>query len=118
MRLEQGRLDKPHRFLILHGASRSWELGTYLDEFAEAVDRYEWLSYVPTVSRPWEDPKWTGEVGRVEDVLRKHMDAAGFTSENAAAYTCGHPQMIEDVRERLEGTNFHFEEERFWKEDE
>ncbi len=44
---------------------------------------------------PEDDP---GEVGRVEDVLRKHMDAAGFTAEDAAAYTCGHPQMIDKAQ--------------------
>lgn len=117
--LAQGRLDTPHRFLILHGASRSWEFGTYLDEFADADARYEWLTYVPTVSRPWEDPDWTGEVGRVEDVLRKHMDAAGFTAENAAAYTCGHPKMIDKAQGLLKRARFaeeHIHEEKYFVE--
>lgn len=104
--LAQGHLDEPHRFLIIHGASYAREFGTYLDEFTEAADRYTWLTYVPTVSRPWEDSDWTGEVGRVEDVLRKHMDAAGFTAENAAAYTCGHPQMIDKAQGILQRTRF------------
>ena len=104
--LAEGQLDEPHRFLILHGASRSWEFGTYLDEFAAASKRFEWLTYVPTVSRPWDDVGWSGEVGRVEDVLRKYMDAADFTSENAAAYTCGHPQMVDKAQGILQRARF------------
>jgi ferredoxin/flavodoxin---NADP+ reductase len=96
--LERGALDTPHEILILHGASRSWELGTYLDELREISAAHDWLTYVPTVSRPWEDPDWTGEVGRVEDVIRKHVDRVGFAPESAAAYTCGHPEMIDKAQ--------------------
>jgi ferredoxin--NADP+ reductase len=95
--LASGARSTPHRFLVLHGASRSWELGAYHDELSRLADRHDWLTYVPTVSRPWEDPDWTGEVGRVEDVFRKHADAAGFDRAQLAAYACGHPGMIEHV---------------------
>lgn len=104
--LGEGRLAEPHRFLLLHGASHSWELGTYRPELTEIADRYAWLTYVPTVSRPWDDPDWAGEVGRVEDVLRKHMDAADFSAANAAAYTCGHPKMIDKAQGILERARF------------
>src|SRR6266852_5346769 len=53
-------------------------------------------NYVPAVRRPWEDPGWKGGRGRAEDVLRKHLDFAGFTPEDSTAYLCGHPQMIEN----------------------
>lgn len=96
--LQTGTRAEPHQLLILHGASRSWELGTYLDELQTADERYDWLTYVPTVSRPWEDPEWAGEVGRVEDVLRKYLDAAALSAETAVAYTCGHPQMIDKAQ--------------------
>lgn len=100
--LETGSLDRPHRLLILHGASRSWELGTYREELSRLAQETDWLAYVPTVSRPWEDPDWAGERGRVEDVLRKHLDAHGFPTSDTAAYTCGHPQMIENAQGILE----------------
>jgi len=117
--LERGHLDAPHQMLILHGASRSWEFGTYLDELTTAAARYDWLSYVPTVSRPWEDPDWTGEVGRVEDVMRKHLDTSGFDVADTAAYTCGHPQMIDKAqgilqRARLDDDHIH--EEKYFVE--
>ena len=96
--LRTGSLDAPSPMLVLHGASRSWELGTYREELASLADRADWFGYVPTISRPWDDPEWDGERGRVEDVLRKHLDAADFPLDDTAAYTCGHPQMIEKAQ--------------------
>jgi len=93
--LRTGALDTPPPIMIVHGASRSWELGTYLEELTALAEQFDWFEYVPTVSRPWEDPDWSGEQGRVEDVLRKHLDASPFSADETAAYTCGHPQMIE-----------------------
>jgi ferredoxin--NADP+ reductase len=117
--VEAGRLDMPHDMLIIHGASHSWELGTYLRELRAADDRYDWLTYVPTVSRPWDETDWSGEVGRVEDVLRKHADAVEFHRETTAAYTCGHPQMIDKAQAILERAGYapdHVHEEKYWVE--
>jgi ferredoxin--NADP+ reductase len=104
--LRDGTLDAPRPMMVLHGASRSWELGTYLEELAALAEEADWFEYVPTVSRPWEDPDWTGECGRVEDVLRKHLDASAFPADDTAAYTCGHPQMIEKAQGILERAGF------------
>jgi ferredoxin--NADP+ reductase len=104
LRSENGAAGPVHRMLILHGASRSWELGTYREELSALAAELEWLDYIPTVSRPWEDPEWQGEVGRAEDVLRKHMDASGFPMDDTAVYTCGHPQMIDKAQGIVERT--------------
>lgn len=117
--LDAGRLDVPHDMLIIHGASHSWELGTYLDELSSTAEQYDWLTYVPTVSRPWDETDWSGEVGRVEDILRKHADAAGFDRDSTAVYTCGHPQMIDKTQAILERAGFesdHVHEEKYWVE--
>ena len=91
------RRQKPDlRLFVVQAGSRSHELG-YRDELERAAaESGGWLTYVPSVSRPWEDPGWKGERGRAEDVLRKHLDVAGFTPEDTTAYLCGHPQMIEN----------------------
>ncbi|HXA29194.1 MAG TPA: ferredoxin--NADP reductase [Candidatus Angelobacter sp.] len=86
----------PHLLLIQAG-SRSEEL-SYLDELRAQDAELPWLTYIPSVSRPWEDPDWTGELGRAEDVVRKHADGFGATPQNAVAYLCGHPEMIATVR--------------------
>ncbi len=90
----------PYQFAIIHGASHSRELGLYKDEL-DSLSRSGWLRYVPTVSRPWEDPDWSGETGRVEDLIRKYADRLGFDFTNSVAYACGHPQMIENAKSIL-----------------
>jgi len=91
------RRQKPDlRLFLIQAGSRSHELG-YREELERAAaESGGWLTYVPSVSRPWEDAGWKGERGRAEDVLRKHLDVAGFSPENSIAYLCGHPQMIEN----------------------
>jgi ferredoxin--NADP+ reductase len=113
--MQRGKLS-PHRFILLHGASRSWEFGTYKDELI-GIACDGWLTYIPVVSRPWEDVEWKGETGRVEDVVRKYADQLGFDHTNAIAYACGHPQMIENVKGILARARFPKErirDERFF----
>jgi ferredoxin--NADP+ reductase len=100
--LDAGALETPYRVMILHGASHSWELGRYVPELTTLADKHDWLSYVPTVSRPWDETEWAGETGRVEDVLRKHLDGWGPPLDDTAGYTCGHPQMIDKAQGILE----------------
>ena len=85
------------RLFVLEGASRSWEMG-YSDELESLAREAPWLTYVPTVSRPWEDPGWKGERGRVDDVVRKYADLWNLGPADTRVYLCGHPEMIEDVR--------------------
>jgi ferredoxin--NADP+ reductase len=90
-----------HKLFCLQGGSRSFELG-YREEFERCAAEVPWLKYVPTVSRPWEDSNWTGEKGRVDDLLRKYTDAWGLRPETTTAYLCGHPKMVENGRGILE----------------
>jgi ferredoxin--NADP+ reductase len=85
------------RFLLLHAASHSHEFGFYRDELAE-LGQQGWLTYVDTVSRPSDNPDWEGEVGRVEDLIRKYADGSGYDNTNSVAYSCGHPVMVENTR--------------------
>ena len=63
---KEGRFKGEHRLYVVHGASLSREFG-YRDEMERIAAEVPWLTYVPTVSRPWDDPEWTGETGRVDD---------------------------------------------------
>jgi len=85
------------KLFILEGASRSWELG-YFNELQSVAREVPWLTYVPTVSRPWEDREWKGETGRVDDLIRKYTDLWNLQSSDSKVYLCGHPEMIENVR--------------------
>ena len=105
-----------HRFVVIHGASQSVDFGTYCSEL-EDLSRAGWLTYIPTVSRPWAEPGWKGETGRIEDIMRKHADQLGFNHTNSVAYACGHPQMVANVKEMLARARFHkdqIKEEKFF----
>ncbi len=86
-----------HKLFCIHGASRSFELG-YREELEGYAAEAPWFKYVPTVSRTWEDSNWSGEKGRVDDLLRKYTDAWGLRPETTTAYLCGHPKMVENGR--------------------
>ena len=94
-----------HQFVVLHGASESADFGPYRSELQE-LSRAGWLTYIPTVSRPWAEPNWKGETGRVEDIVRKYADQLGLDCCNSAAYACGHPQMVTNVKAILERARF------------
>src|SRR6201988_66297 len=83
-----------HKLYCLQGGSRSWEFG-YREELERIAAEVPWLKYVPTISRPWEDAAWTGETGRVEDLVRKYTDLWALDAADTTGYLCGHPQMID-----------------------
>ena len=94
---KEGRFPGEHKLFLIDGASRSWEFG-YRAEIEPIAKEVPWLKYVTTVSRPWEDKSWNGEVGRVDDVVRKYADMWGLAPENTSIYLCGHPMMIETCK--------------------
>lgn len=94
-----------YKLFILHGASRSWEF-SYREELEQLGQDSDWFRYIPTISRPWEDPSWKGEVGRVEDVLRKYLDVLRFDPATTTVYLCGHPQMIANSKAIVERRGF------------
>jgi ferredoxin--NADP+ reductase len=70
-----------------------------------------------SVSRPAEEYTWTGEVGRVEDLIRKYADWLGFDHTNFISYACGHPIMVENARAILQRARYdrkHIRTEKFF----
>ena len=105
-----------HHLYMINGASRSWEFG-YREEIEKIAAEVPWLTYVPTISRPWEDPKWQGETGRVEDLIRKYADGWNLNGADTTGYLCGHPQMIEHGKGILQRHGYAKEwlkEEVYW----
>jgi ferredoxin--NADP+ reductase len=113
---KKGSFGGDQQLFLLNGASRSWEFG-YREELERYAREAPWFKYLPTISRPWEDENWKGEVGRADDVVRKYADQWGCTSENSIAYLCGHPEMVEHAKGILKRIGFekeHFKEEVYW----
>ncbi len=91
--------------VVLQAASRSWEFA-YRDELEALASEFKWFKYVPLISRPWEDAEWKGEVGRLEDILRKYIDDMNLLPPQTTVYLCGHPQMIENSKGILRRRGF------------
>ncbi len=111
--------NKGHSFHILDGASYCNEF-IYDKELQEISEKYpELLTFVPTVSRP-DDPinsEWTGRTGRVNMIVEDYIEKIGFSPEDTLIYTCGHPSMIEDIKQKMTPKGFKVKFERYWKED-
>jgi ferredoxin/flavodoxin---NADP+ reductase len=105
------------RLFVIQGASRSWEFG-YREELTRIAAEVPWLTYVPTVSRPWEDSSWQGEKGRVDDVIRKYLDEWQLALADTTAYLCGHPMMAEHgigILERAGFAKTSIKQEVYWQ---
>jgi ferredoxin/flavodoxin---NADP+ reductase len=113
---KESKFPAGRKLFLLNGASRSWEFG-YLNELQKIAAEVPWLNYVPTVSRPWEDEQWPGEVGRVDDLIRKYTDTGDLNAANTVAYLCGHPGMVENGKGILQRRGFpklSIKEEVYW----
>ena len=111
--------NQGHHFYVLQGSSYQHEF-TYDRELSQLSHQHpDLITYVPTISRPTEEPNkgWTGETGRVNLIVEPYVEKLGLSSEDTIVYACGHPGMIEDVKEKLKPKGFEVKEERYWKED-
>ena len=102
--------NQPNRqFVIIHGARYSWDLG-YRDELTTLSRVCPNLTYLPTVSHPENDPTWSGQTGRVQNVLTsgtiEKETGLSLTPEYFDLFLCGNPNMIVSVREIMEGREF------------
>jgi ferredoxin--NADP+ reductase len=111
--------ESNNKFYLLHGASYTDEFGYYDELMKLSTDCPEIINFVPTVSRPSEsrNKDWEGEVGRVNTLVESFVDKLELMPSDTLIYACGHPEMIEDVKERMIPKGYKVEEERFWKPD-
>lgn len=115
----EGDIDRAeYKFHVLEGASYLDEFG-YDEELKRLAAEHDNIEFFGSVSRPNEsrNDNWDGPEGRINTLVEDYVTERGLDSAATVIYACGHPGMIEDVKARYEGTGFHFEEERFWKED-
>ncbi len=108
-----------YRFFVLEGASYLDEFG-YDDELSEIANNHNNIEFFGSVSRPDEarNDAWNGPAGRINTLVEQFVKERQLDPSETVIYACGHPGMIEDVKERYADTGYHVEEERFWKDDE
>lgn len=127
--LKTYREDQPRRWrrlVIIHGARVEPDLG-YRDELEVLAKLDPSFVYIPLLTREQAGSPWKGLRGRVQTALEpetyKRLVGAELSPAEAEVFLCGNPDMIEDVRVRLEGRGFvtqkpgvagtlHFE--RYW----
>lgn len=92
------------KFIIVHGARYSWDLG-YRSQLEALSKECPNVFYFPSITRAKEDPSWRGLTGYLQDVLfsgvvEKH---AGITlgPKDAHVFLCGNPGMIEMATKKL-----------------
>jgi ferredoxin--NADP+ reductase len=98
------------RFVVLHGAYHSWDLG-YRSEMHLLDHLFANFTYLETIDDPQSEPvRWHGATGRVEDLwqggwIRRRT---GFSPSpaNTDIFLCGNQGMIEDMLALLAGEGF------------
>jgi len=98
------------RFAVLLGARHSWDLG-YHAELVTMEQLSPHFTYLPTISRPAEEPvPWTARAGYVLDLWRsRELDAEWGERPNPSSsrvFLCGNPAMIDDMIELLQKDGF------------
>ncbi len=98
--------------VVLQGASYSRDLG-YFNELTHYASEYPNLHYLPTISRPDQDPVWQGATGRVQNWIwsADFSTRFGFPLEprSTHVFLCGNPDMILETQELLLGRGFTLE---------
>jgi ferredoxin--NADP+ reductase len=77
------------RFVVLHGARFGWDLG-YRGELESLARLRPNFTYLPTITRPDQDPHFHGHIGRFQ----------------AEVFLCGNPEMVKTVKTLLEAKGF------------
>jgi len=107
-----------HVFYVLLGASYWDELTSDTEFYRLAEEHPNSVKFIPTVSRPKEERNaaWEGCKGRVNAVAEEYLTKFQLPKDDTMVYACGHPGMIEEMKEKLPQQGWKFKEERFWKE--
>ena len=89
-------------FYVLEGASYLDEFG-YDNELKNLAENNKNVTFEASISRPLEDrnKNWQGLKGRVNNVLEDRIKSWNVIPNETIVYACGHPGMIEDVKEKL-----------------
>jgi ferredoxin/flavodoxin---NADP+ reductase len=90
----------PRKFVVVHGARFSWDLG-YRTELVGLARHCRNFHYIPVVTRPQEDITWRGRSGYLQNLIAsgaiEEETGVPLTPDNFDIFLCGNPGMIETV---------------------
>jgi ferredoxin--NADP+ reductase len=97
------------KFVIVHGARFSWDLG-YRTELTGLARHCNNFHYLPVITRPQEDVTWRGRSGYLQNLVASGVieEETGLplTPDNFDVFLCGNPGMIETVIAWAESRGF------------
>lgn len=99
----------PVNMIFYFGARTERDL-YYVEEFEQLARENENFTFIPCLSQPSES--WTGERGRVTEVLDRHLDNA----EGKEAYLCGSPGFLKSCNDVLHQKGFNKDTQIFYDE--
>ena len=101
--------ETKRKFVVLHGARYSWDLG-YRGELESLARLRPNFTYIPSITRPDQDQHFLGRIGRIQAILEQgalEKDAGvQLDPEHANVFLCGNPEMIKIVTAMLEARGF------------
>ena len=101
--------DTERRFVVLHGARFGWDLG-YRGELESLTRLRPNFTYIPSITRPDQDPHFQGLTGRIQALLEQGVveREAGIPLDphQADVFLCGNPDMVSSVNSILEAKGF------------
>jgi ferredoxin/flavodoxin---NADP+ reductase len=101
--------ETSRKFVVLHGARCSWDLG-YRAELESLARIRPNLSYLPSITRPEQDPHFRGLTGRIQALIAQGAveAASGIALDPAQidVFLCGNPDMITEVKTMLHDRGF------------
>ena len=101
--------ETQRRFVVVHGARHSWDLG-YRGELESLARLRPYLTYIPTITRPDQDPHFAGHSGRIQTLLEQGVveKESGILLDPAKTdvFLCGNPEMVETVKALLAARGF------------
>lgn len=101
--------DAERKFVVLHGARCSWDLG-YRAELESLARVRPNLTYIPSITRPEQDPHFRGQTGRIQALLEQGLvttlSGVRLDPAQAEVFLCGNPDMIKQVKEMLMAKGF------------
>lgn len=96
--------DVQRKFVVLHGARCSWDLG-YRAELESLARLRPNFTYLPSITRPEQDPHFRGLIGRIQKLVEDGVieSAAGIPLDPQVldVFLCGNPDMIDQVKQLL-----------------
>jgi ferredoxin--NADP+ reductase len=101
--------ENRRRFVVLHGARYSWDLG-YRGELESLARIRRNFTYIPSITRPQEDPTFRGHTGRIQALIEQGIvekeSGVPLDPSQTDVFLCGHPEMIQTVKEMIAPRGF------------